>query len=133
MPQLLESHEHSGTAPKRVRSGVVTPFVNECFEGEMLFFVRDPSLPVAPKQRDWELQVQGRFRKRVENLYMGMELTEPLKVSFVLRGLAPPLLPLSRASSRTFYSRRVKGGRGGGAPRHTLFQRRRRDRRDGRR
>ena len=88
MPQLLESHEHSGTAPKRVRSGVVTPFVNECFEGEMLFFVRDPSLPVAPKQRYWELQVQGRFRKRVENFYMGMELTEPLKVSFFLRGLA---------------------------------------------
>ena len=38
MPQLLESHEHSGTAPKRVRSGVVTPFVNECFEGEIFLF-----------------------------------------------------------------------------------------------
>ena len=38
-PSLLDARDLSGATPKRVRSGVVVPFTNENFEGEMLLFV----------------------------------------------------------------------------------------------
>lgn len=89
---LLEASEHSGPSPKRIRSGIPMAFSNEQFEGKLLLFVRDPSIPPAakaPGNRYWELQVQGRFKTHVENLYMGMELSEGIgKMGFFFRSVA---------------------------------------------
>lgn len=96
---LLECSERSGATPRRVRAGVVTPFANEYFEGNLLLFARHPS--TAPEhgikgKRYWEVQVQGRFKRPVANFYMGLELTEPLKVSFMLRGLSGMVLGFAK-------------------------------------
>jgi hypothetical protein len=87
--------ERSGETSTLVRPGVVTPLINDDFKGELIFFVRDPALPTTasgPGKRYWELQVQGRFRRPVENFFMGMELSEALKMTFFMRGVASTLL-----------------------------------------
>ena len=94
-PFLLDARDLSGSKPRRVRSGVVVPFSNENFEGRMLLFVRDPSLPAQPSgpgKRYWELQVQGRFCRALANFYMGMELSEAIKMSLLLRGVSATFL-----------------------------------------
>ena len=98
MPQLLDSAELSG-ARTRVRSGVVTPFANELFVGEILFFVRDPAMRMPTTKTShplWELQIQGRFRKACDGLYMGMEATEVIKMNFLMRGVAAAFLSYVR-------------------------------------
>ena len=106
-PSLLDARDLSGATPKRVRSGVVVPFTNENFEGEMLLFVRDPALPTQPSgpgKRYWELQVQGRFRRAVPNFYMGMELSEPIKMSLLLRGISSTFLGFVRSIEQDIHT-----------------------------
>lgn len=92
---LLEVQELSGGVPRRVRAGVPTSFSNELFDGKILLFVRDPSIPQAssgPGRRLWEVQMQGRFLRPVDNFFMGMELSDSPKWSFVFRSMSGAML-----------------------------------------
>jgi hypothetical protein len=97
-PLLLQASELSGRMPRRVRAGVPVAIANESFEGTLLLFARNPAAPVVGPagKRLWELQVQGRFRKPIDNFYMGMEVTETVKPSFFLRGVSAVLLNYAR-------------------------------------
>ena len=96
----LEASELSSVSPRRVRAGVPTPFANDSFEGKILLFVRDPALPPTPSanssgaagRRLWEVQMQGRFLRPVENFFMGMELSEVMRMSFMLRSVCSAAL-----------------------------------------
>ena len=95
MLPLLEVQELSGGVPRRVRAGVPTSFSNELFDGKILLFVRDPSIPQAssgPGRRLWEVQMQGRFLRPVDNFFMGMELSDSPKWSFVFRSMSGAML-----------------------------------------
>ena len=82
-------------SPVCVRAGAPTRISNSGFEGQVLFFVRDSSTPLpagGSKVRYWELQVQGRFLHEVDSFFMGLELSEPIKMSLLFRGLSGTIL-----------------------------------------
>ena len=74
--------------------GVVQPFSNECFEGQVLVKVLNPHdaspMPagVSAVRGLWEVWVQGRFKVPLDNFYMGLELNDALKLGMVSRALA---------------------------------------------
>ena len=126
MINLLTASEVSASHARRVRAGVPTRLANEYFEGELLLFVQDPALratmekPVGRAKRYWELQVQGRFLKPVDNFVMGMEATEPLKMSLPLRLVSSTLFSFMRTFEpdlhSSFGSNAKKDGSGGELP-----------------
>ena len=97
----FEATEISGVADSCIRAGVPTHIETQWFYGTVMLFVRDPLEPVNTpglfNKRYWEMQVQGRFKKTSEHFVMGMEVSEVLRPSLVLRGLTTSLLSFVRS------------------------------------
>ena len=85
----IEAAEISGTSVVPIIPGKATKIDNELFDGHILFLVRDPTISAAPPgKRLFELQMQGRFKSSFDNMFMGMELAEPLKPGLLFRAAA---------------------------------------------
>jgi len=93
--------------PRTVQPGVTVPFSNDLFDGALLFKVTPNPLPPPSKKNPsassaplspgqsyyyWELQVQGKFKQEVDSWYMGLELSEPVKLGLMSRAIAMTLM-----------------------------------------
>lgn len=97
----FEAADSSAAEPVCVRAGTPTRISNDYFEGTCLLFVRDPAVPVnAPGtfcKRYFEVQLQGRFKRTPEHFFIGMELSEVLRMSMLVRGVSRTLISFVRS------------------------------------
>ncbi|KOO52750.1 phosphorylated ctd-interacting factor 1 [Chrysochromulina tobinii] len=91
----------SASQPVCVRAGTLTRISNDYFEGTCLIFVRDPTVPVLTPgtfyRRYFEIQLQGRFKQAPERFFIGMELSEVLRLSMMARGISNTLFSFVRS------------------------------------
>ena len=98
---VFDAADVSASQPVCVRAGTLTRISNDYFEGTCLIFVRDPTVPVLTPgtfyRRYFEIQLQGRFKQAPERFFIGMELSEVLRLSMMARGISNTLFSFVRS------------------------------------
>lgn len=98
---VFDAADVSASQPVCVRAGTLTRISNDYFEGTCLIFVRDPTVPVLTPgtfcRRYFEIQLQGRFKRTPERFFIGMELSEVLRLSMMARGISNTLFSFVRS------------------------------------
>ncbi|KOO34566.1 hypothetical protein Ctob_013360 [Chrysochromulina tobinii] len=97
----FETSETSAVEPVIVRAGRPTHISNDYFEGTCFLFVRDPAVHVSTQdtfcRRYFEIQLQGRFKRTPERFFIGLELSEVLRLSMLMRGVCNTLFNFVRS------------------------------------
>ena len=97
----FETSDTSAVEPVIVRAGRPTHISNDYFEGTCFLFVRDPAVHVSTQdtfcRRYFEIQLQGRFKRTPERFFIGLELSEVLRLSMLMRGVCNTLFNFVRS------------------------------------
>lgn len=110
-------NERNNSIPIEANSTHPIPFETSLFTGELLLLVRandkgnnisyanDNYGPIFEgKRRTIEFQIQGRFQRApIGSLYMGIEITQPMKLGLVTKGLCRMLLNFMQRFSKDLH------------------------------
>lgn len=111
--QLLQKDDQYEPLPLNSREGI--PFETELFHGRILLLLRPPGDPAkedpywnekifSKKNRRVIIQVQGKFKQKPQGVvYAGGEITEPMKLGLVAKGLCKALLKLLKSFYDSIY------------------------------
>lgn len=94
--------EISGSVRQPVRANLPTAIKNDLFEGVLLILQRDsttgepPPLSQFSDKRFWELQVQGRLRQPVAQVFTGIETSQYQKPGIMAKAAANVMMRVAR-------------------------------------
>ena len=98
----LVGAEVSGSSRQPVHANVPAPIKNDLFEGVLLILQRDaatgepPPLSQFTDKRFWELQVQGRLRQPVAQVFTGVEASQYQKPGIMAKAGANLMMRVAR-------------------------------------
>ena len=108
---LLSTNDHFEEFP--VNSPTAVPFENELFVGQVMLILRpeDPTTDpywneriFSKKKRRFVFQLQGKFKRKPRGLvYAGAEISDPMKIGLVAKGMCSILLNLVRSFNSSMH------------------------------